>query len=390
MSTISQPKVASTGLTPRLVFPPPPSPARPTRTWFRLSWLAGIGILILSVAGASRILNTNASSSKNDSKVPAERGFSGSPGVVCLGTIDSEHAPGGYVALAPTQPGEIVEMLVYEGQQVKKGDVLLRVDDEAPMQLVVLAEVAMKVAEAQAQQAQQLTEVYRGSVEAQQGAVEAARHKIGAAEFRLKRARHLKDSVGQSNDDEINSAVEEVSALKGALAGEEAKLRSIQANRPESKIREADENLALARQRVQQARTAWKKCTLEAPSDGTILRINAAKGAILGPQTRHAPILFAPSGPRIVRAEVEQEFAHRMQVGMPASIQDESNAQVIWAGKVKRLGAAFLPKRSANGVESFSLSGETNRVLECIIELDPGQTPPMLGQKVRVSIGTHG
>ena len=101
-------------------------------------------------------------------------------------------------------------------------------------------------------------------------------------------------------------------------------------------------------------------------------------------------MLFAPAGLRVVRAEVEQEFAHRVQAGMTATIQDEANNQVTWQGRVKRLGAAYLPKRSAGGPESFALGGAEPRVLECLVELDPDQAAPLLGQRVRVNIGTHG
>ena len=133
-----------------------------------------------------------------------------------------------------------------------------------------------------------------------------------------------------------------------------------------------------------------KKCALEAPADGTVLRINVARGAVLGPQSRQAPVLFAPDGPRVVRAEVEQEFAHRVQAGMTAVVVDEATGQTTWQGRVKRLGAAYLPKRSAGGPESFALGGSDARVMECVVELDAGQPQPMIGQKVRVNIGTHG
>jgi multidrug resistance efflux pump len=372
---------------PRVALAPPP--ASPTRAWHRLGWLAGIALLTASLVGANHVLNSRVKADDPAAKVPAERSFSGPPGVVCLGTVDLEDAPGGYVPLMPVQMGEVTEAPAVENQTVKKGDVLLRVDSEAQSQTVAQAETGVKLAQAQLTEAQQGVEQHRAAVEAQQAAVDAAKHKIAAADYRLRHQQHLKESIGQSNNDEINAATEELNAAKSAVAGEEGKLRTIQANKPDVKVREAEDNVTLARQRAEQARLALKRCTLEAPADGTILRVTVAKGSVLGPQTRQAPVLFAPAGPRVVRAEVEQEFAHRVQVSMAATIQDEVNGQVTWQGKVKRLGAAFLPKRSA-GFESLALSGSEGRVLECLIELDPNQPLPLLGQRVRVSIGTHG
>jgi multidrug resistance efflux pump len=388
MNTTSEPQVARSRSAARLMMPPPP-PAPPVRTWFRLTWLLGVVLLTTSLVGASRVLNSRPTAA--DPKVPAERSFSGPPGVVCLGTVDLDAAPGGFIPLAPIQAGEVVDVHAYEGQPVKKGDLLLRVDDESQVQLVALAEVGVRLAESQFAQAQVLPERYKAGVEAQQAAIAAGKHKLLAAEYRLSRQRYLFNlATPQSNPDEINAATEEVNAGKSVVATEEAKLREVQANKPDSKVREAEENVALARQRLEQARLALKKCALEAPIDGTVLRINVAKGALVGPQSRQAPVLFAPAGPRLVRADVDQEFAHRVQAGMTAVVQDEASGQSTWQGRVKRLGAAFLPKRSAGGPEAFALGGSETRVLECVIELDAGQPLPMLGQKVRVNIGTHG
>ncbi|HEX4589305.1 MAG TPA: biotin/lipoyl-binding protein [Gemmataceae bacterium] len=378
MNTITEPAAR-----PRLMLPEPTA-ARPTRAWVRLSWLAGIGLLTASLVGAEQVLH-----SRPTAEAPAERSFAGPPGVVLLGTVDLEYVPGGYVPLSPTQPGEVVEVNVREGQEVKKGDVLLRVDQEIPQQLVAQAETGVRLAEDLLAQAQQQADRYKAGVEAQQAAVDAAKHKITAAEIRLARQRRIQ-TIGQSNDEEINASTEDLNAAKSLAAAEEAKLRAMQANKPDAKIREATDNVTLARQRADQARLAVKRCSLEAPADGTIARLTIAKGAVLGPQSRQAPVLFTPAGPRVVRTEVPQEFAHRVQVGMAAVVQDEATGQMTWRGHVKERGTAFLPKRSAGGPESIGLTGSEERLLECLVVLDANQSLPLLGQRVRVNIGTHG
>jgi multidrug resistance efflux pump len=384
MNTLTEPLAR-----PRLMLSPP-TPARPSKVWVRLAWLAGVALLTGSLVGASHVLNSRPSDAPaaRDGKVPAERSFSGPPGVICLGTVDLENAPGGFVPLMPLQPGEVVNLLVTEGQTIKKGEQLLKVDDQLQAQTVAQADTGVRLSEAQVAEAKQGVEQNRAAIDAQKAAVDAAKHKIAAAELRLNRQKRLA-TTGYSNDEEINASSEDLNSAKSAVVGEEAKLRAIQANNPDVKIREAEDNLALARERAEQARLALKRCTLEAPADGTVSRITVAKGSVLGTQTRQAPVLFAPTGPIVIRAEVEQEFAHRVQVGMTAAVQDEANGQVTWHGRVKRLGTAYLPKRSAGGPESFGFGGAEPRVLECLVELDPGQAAPLLGQRVRVNIGTH-
>jgi membrane fusion protein (multidrug efflux system) len=375
---------------PRLMIPPPPPVARPRRGLIRLSWVAGVALVVVGLVGAANVLP-----SRPTADVPAQQSFTGPPGVVALGQVDLENAPGGYISLIPLQQGEVSDVLVHENQAVKKGDVLLRIDDESHALTASQAESGVKIAEAQLAQAQSGAGQYQAAIEGQQAAVDAAKHKIAAAQHRLHRQRQMAEAVNEAtktstytNSDELNAVTEELEAGKAALAGEQAKLRAIQATKPETKIREAEGNLTLAKQRAELARLAVKRCNLEAPSDGVVLRLTVTKGSVIGQQTRQAPILFAPDGVRVVRAEVPQEFAHRVQVGMAAVVQDEATGQMSWQGRVKRLGAAYLPKRSA-GME-ISIGGSDERVLECVVELEPGQALPLLGQRVRVNIGTHG
>src|SRR5438067_8802185 len=119
MNTTTEPQAPPPRSAARVMLPEPPPPP-PARAWFRLSWLLGIALLTASLVGASHVLHSRPSAdpTPRDGKVPAERSFSGPPGVVCLGTVDLEAVPGGYVALAPTQPGEVTDVLVYEGQPV--------------------------------------------------------------------------------------------------------------------------------------------------------------------------------------------------------------------------------------------------------------------------------
>jgi multidrug resistance efflux pump len=374
---------------PRVMLPPPPTPsARTGRTWSRLSWLAGVAVLTASLVGANHVLNSRATAD-GTTKTQSGQTFSGPPGVVCLGTVDLETVPGGYVPLAPTQLGEVMDIPAHETQTVKKGDVLLRVDDEVSQLKLAQAETGVRLAEAQLTQARQLTEKYKAGVDAQTAAVDSAKHKISAAQIRLERQERLL-KLAQSNDEEIRAARQDLEAAKSLAAAEEAKLRDIQSSKPDAKIQEAAENLAFARQRVDEARIGVQRCSLVAPADGTVLRLNVSKGSVLGPQTRQAPVLFAPNGKRVVRAEVPQEFAQRVQVGMAAIVQDEVNGQMTWQGHVTRLGAAYLPKRATGGPESLGLGGSDERVRECVIELDANQPLPLLGQRVRANIGTHG
>src|SRR5436305_14710995 len=105
---------------------------RSTR-WARLPWVLGLALLTASLLGAGHVLHprpTDPPARGDRTAGDRNGGYGERLGVVCHGTVDIES---GYMShpLMPVQAGEVTEVLVYEGQTVKKGDILLRVNDEA-------------------------------------------------------------------------------------------------------------------------------------------------------------------------------------------------------------------------------------------------------------------
>jgi membrane fusion protein, multidrug efflux system len=357
--------------------------------WSRLPWLLGLALLTGSLLGAGHVLHSrpNDTSTGRGDKTPTERQpYSTSQGVYCHGTVDVESVYTNH-QLYPVQMGKVVEILAAETLSVRAGDILLRVDDEQIVQKVADAEIGVRAAEAQLREARQGMDKYQELLAAQEKLVEAAHSRVKAAEDRLRRGKALLEK-GMSNADEMAALENELNAAKSEVAAKEAELRGVQKSKPDPKIEQATLGIERSKSLLQQAQTALKNCKLVAPADGTILRINVGQGSIIGPQTRKPPIEFVPAEPRIVRATVEQEFAHRVHLDQAAVIEDEANSAITWTGKVKRLAEAFLPRRTTGDALSLTNGSET-QYLEFLVELNPSANPPKLGQRVRVSLGTR-
>ena len=101
-------------------------------------------------------------------------------------------------------------------------------------------------------------------------------------------------------------------------------------------------------------------------------------------EPRQPPIEFCPGGPRIIRAEVEQEFVGRVAAGQPALIKDDVQPGSTWQGKVTRVADWYAQRRPI--LHDPSLFTDV-RTVEILIAVDPGQPPLRIGQRVRVTIG---
>src|SRR5438128_2100656 len=98
----------------------------------RVLFLLMVVLIIGSLVGANKIMNgqRHAGLNNRDPAGKAEKETANSAqratGIVAMGTIAPE---GKIVFLVPSSKGEIVEVLVKDEQKVKKGQVLLRIDD---------------------------------------------------------------------------------------------------------------------------------------------------------------------------------------------------------------------------------------------------------------------
>jgi multidrug resistance efflux pump len=300
---------------------------------------------------------------------------------VCFGYVDVEQ---GVTSLYPVQSGRVAEVLTREGAAVEKGAPLFRLDDALPKLRVREAKAALAAAEARLEQARALPEQHQKKIEALKAAIDAARQEAEAARARRDKVRRLEKNIGGSDED-LRAAEALVGQAEGGARARQAELAGLEAVDPQTGVKLAEQDVAARRADLEQAELALKECTVIAPAKGTVLRLNVSPGEVLGTAPRLPALLFCPDAPRVVRAEVEQEFAGGITVGQPATIQDDATATGHWTGKVTRVSDWYTHRRS---VLMEPLQYNDVRTLECIIEVAPGQAPLRIGQRVRVTLGS--
>lgn len=340
-----------------------------------LSWSAGLALLAGGVLGSAR------SHSRPTSPEPAPVSLVTSPDVVCFGHVDVE---GGVASLHPLASGRVSRVDVHEGERVRSGSVLLALDDRLARARVREAEAALRAAHAQLAQALQLPGQYRSKIAQQEGAAEAARHRLEAGRKVLARKRELA-RLDQLDIKEADAAEPVVRELHAVTRIEEEKLRDLRLADPAPVVERARIEIGAKEAQLDQARRGQEECLLQAPGDGTVLRILASPGDVLGTPAAQAAILFCPLKPRIIRAEVEQEFAGHVAPGQHASIQDDTTGGRTWSGRVFRISDWYTHRRSVLQ-EPFQFNDV--RTLECLVAVDPGQPPLRIGQRVRVALVT--
>lgn len=360
------------------------------------------GLLLVGSLLGARLLATGTADETPKTANPTNG--KGGSGPVVIGFVDTlEPSPVGYGLPPVLQSGLLAKISVKESQAVKAGEELFAFDTTIQEADLKTAEEAVKVAQAEVNAAQTKRAELLIQIEAQQVAVDAATSKAYLSE------RALEVGKQQFRDDYKTRAyppnewdarlktelkiLELESVYQPALVAkkaEEAKLSALKKTDVEVLVKKAEAGVAQAKSLAAKARSAVELCTVRAKTDGVVEQINVSPGTVLGISTRLPVLWLIPDGPRIVRAEVEAEFAHRVtpdMYGRSVTIYDHNDPKLMYRGTFKRISGSFLQKRSGGD----NLLGNETKVLEAVVAIDeplPAGLPPLrIGQKVKVNFG---
>ena len=260
---------------------------------------------------------------------------------IASGKVDIE---GGLVEVAARAPGIVKEVLVQEGDEVKKDQVLARQEDED-------SRLSRDRVAAQLKQ----TESQIPILEVQLGA--AMRE-----EQRLKRLIADKAASQQAYDQTADT------------------VRQLQAQLEAQK-----QTIALSRAQLREANYQVDLHVVRAPTDGRIVRRYANPGS--GASTFSVTALFQlqPAAARIVRAELEERSLSAVKVGQDAEIVPESDQDKSYPGKVLRI-AEVMGSRKLKSDDPSERTDE--RVVEVVV--DANTAPVLVGQRVLVKFRRDG
>ncbi len=350
----------------------------------KLFLLLGLILLVVGVGGAGWVANhfwsPSPSATDEASKRQTTLEATDEEGVVCTGYVDLEH---GIRSLTPLRPGRVAELVAKENQHVEAGAAILRLEDRDARFQVDEAETAVTTAEIQLEDALQSERRQRARRTQQQAALDAAGFNLDAARKMLERTqKRIKDDF--ATQEEVDITRDKVKALEQQVLAERAKLDELNTVDPGLAVRKARAELRLAQIHRDRAKHQLDECTLKAPSSGTVQRLSVGVGDMVSGNPMQPIVRFCPDETPLVRAEVNQEFADRVKVGQTALIRDDARSGASWRGKVERVAGWYERRRPTTQDPSAFTDVRT---VECLIAIDPGQSPLRIGQRMRVLIG---
>lgn len=257
---------------------------------------------------------------------------------IARGKIDVE---GGLMELSAAAAGTVQQLSVKEGQAVQRGQLLLRLADDASR-----ADLSVAESELQLAQARQKARLARLPVLKQTLARWQAAAKEGAADAQ--------------NVDEAAQALRDA----------------------QSEIDVAAAEVVVEQRKVEQLRAQQKRFELHAPEAATVVRIATHAGANVQPGT--PALVLLPKRPLIVRAELNESFAGAVREGMHATVVADSDGGAAAASFPNATVLRVSPVYGTARLQDDAQRGPI-RVIECVLSFDQAPAQAKVGQNVRVS-----
>lgn len=271
-------------------------------------------------------------------------------GLVLGGTVEADD-----VVVGSRVGGRVEEVLVAEGQRVRKGDVLLRLDDSELRARLGSAEAAEKAAEGVVlQRKAQLALLESGARPAE---VERAKAEWDSVRARLEQARrdaeryealHAQEAVSTQDLERLRSEAEVLAAEEKASAETydllKSGFRSEEIEKARADLLAAEAAASEARQGRAEAETLLEEMVVRAPGDALVEVLDLRPGDLLGPGGPAAVLVYPEK--LWVRVYVPEIYLGYMKENAAVEVRVDSFPDETFQGAVERINrkAEFTPR----------------------------------------------
>jgi HlyD family secretion protein len=287
---------------------------------------------------------------------------------------------GGEIRMSAQVPGRIADVLAGVNDKVSAGDLLVRLADEDLVARVnaARAEVAVRKRDRDNESVSKAAQERRSA----EDKFADAERQLSLAREDLDRALKLKRSgaADAGVDTTVNKAREAAAKATDQVEQARAGLRKALANHDAPAPTRLEAALTAARAELSLADAALERTRIRAPSNATVLQMNARVGETVAPSPENPLVVVGDVSSLRVRAEFEERDLGKVHVGQGAVVRSDAFPGKDFEGTVsstaRALGPSKLGQRGPRRPTDID-------VLEVIIDL-AGQPPLLPGMRVDV------
>ncbi len=311
-------------------------------------------------------------------------------------TASGEIRPRNYVNIGANAMGRITEILVQEGDRVRRGQLLARLESVQADADVQAQQASLMSAQADAKSAEAAVQAAEENLKTAQASVDRANAELERARLDYERAAQLfqEKLVARQEYDQAKAAYESADA---AVREAKARLAQTAAQRTQAVAALASSQRRVAQVQANLRRFAdvLDKHSAISPLDGVVtnLPVRAGETVVPGIQNSPASLIMTIADMSLITAEVRADETDivNMRLGQTASITIDAIPNRTFRGKVIEIGNTAILRSTGLAASQSAVSSQEAKDFKVVIALEdpPAEIRPGLSCTAKITTATR-
>ena len=356
-------------------------------------WKILIGILILSVLAIGVYASTVLS---KKGVVTVQTGNVVRQDLTSLVTASGEIKPRNYINIGANAQGELKDILVKEGDRVRKGQLLARIESTQPEADVRAQEAAVNSAEADSSASEAGMKSADENIRTLQAGIDKDKSDLDRAKAEFDRS--------QSLYNEHLLAKQDFEMRKFAYEAQQATVRQSEMRLVQSRAQkeQAAAQLASAQKRIAQAKAnlvrfndLLNKRSVTAPLEGVVtnLPVRVGETVVPGVQNSAASTIMTIADMSLITSEIKVDETDivNVKMGQTADVTIDAIPNKTFKGHVIEIGNTAILRSTGVAASQSAVSSQEAKDFKVVVALDnpPDEVRPGLSCTAKITTATR-
>jgi HlyD family secretion protein len=311
-------------------------------------------------------------------------------------TASGEIKPKNYINIGANAMGDLTEILVKEGDPVRKGQLLAKIEDIQPAADVEAQKATLSSAEADSTAAEAGLKVSDTNIVTMQATLEHDKADLERMKADFDRSQELyNEKLLARQDYELKKFTYE--AQKAQIQQSESHIVEARAQREQTaaQLAGAQRRIAVARANLVRFNDILHKHDAYAPLDGVVtnLPVRVGESVVPGIQNSEGSIIMTIADMSLITAEVKVDETDivNIQLGQVADITIDAIPNKVFKGHVTEIGNTAILRSTGVAASQSAISSQEAKDFKVVIAMDnpPDEIRPGLSCTSKITSATR-
>ncbi len=313
-----------------------------------------------------------------------------------LVTASGEIKPKNYINIGANAMGDLTEILVKEGDHVRKGQLLARIEDVQPAADVAAYQASLSSSEADSAATEAGLKAADDNIQTMRAALDHDKADLDRMKADYERSKQLYDEKLLAKQDyELKQYTYE--AQVAAIRQSEARITQAQAQREQNaaQLASAQKHIAMSRANLARFNDVLRKYDSYAPLDGEVtdLPVRAGESVVPGLQNQTGTIIMTIADMSLITAEVKVDETDivNISLGQVADITIDAIPNKTFKGHVTEIGDTAILRSTGVAASQSAISSQEAKDFKVVVAMDnpPEEVRPGLSCTAKITTATR-